>query len=466
MTAFMDHDFMLLNETAKELYHGYAEKLPIIDYHCHLNIKDIFENKPIRTITELWLLGDHYKWRAMRANGISEQFITGSSTEYCKFLAFAETMPYAIGNPIYHWSHLELQRYFNVHEILNPKSATRIWKEVNMQLADGKHTPRFFIEKSNVYALCTTEDPADTLKYHNQLMENADFATKILPAYRPDNALSIEKTGWKNYIDKLSLASGIPIVCFDSLTHALAKRMDAFAQTGCIASDHSVESVPFAPVGIAQANFICRKALAGIPLSDIEIEAYKTELLLWLGQQYANRHWVMELHMNAMRNCNINAINRLGTSTGYDSVCDHQLALKLSALMNALEKNGKLPKMILFSLNDADNMVISTMLGNFNDDSFPSKIQMGAAWWFQDNADGIENQLRTLASEGLLARFIGMLTDSRSFLSYSRHEYFRRILCNLVGKWVDEGKYPNDKESLKMLIEGISFYNAKQYFGL
>lgn len=466
MKAFMDQDFMLLNDTARKLYHEHAETLPIIDYHCHLSAKEICENKPAHNLTELWLLGDHYKWRGMRANGIPEKRITGDAEDYDKFFAFAETLPYAVGNPLYHWTHLELQRYFDVHEVLSPKSAPQIWEKVNAQLADGKHTPRYFIEKSNVYALCTTEDPADTLEYHHQLAADTSFTTKVLPAYRPDNALSIEKTTWKDYIGTLSQVSGVSITNWESLTQALAVRMDEFAKAGCVASDHGVEALPFAPVGVEQADVICRKALAGEALTDAEIEGYKTELFLWLGRQYAGHGWAMELHMNAMRSCNTNAVAKIGEATGYDSVCDHPLALKLSAMMDALEKTGQLPKMILFSLNDTDNMVIATMLGNFNDASIPTKIQMGTAWWFQDHADGMEKQMRILANEGLLGRFIGMLTDSRSFLSYPRHEYFRRILCNLIGTWVEEGKFPDDDETLGMLVEEISYYNAKQYFGL
>ena len=385
---------------------------------------------------------------------------------YDKFLAFAETLPYAVGNPLYHWTHLELQRYFNIHQVLNSKSASDIWQKVNAQLADGKHTPRYFIVNSNVYALCTTEDPADTLKYHHLLAADSSFTTKVLPTYRPDKVLSIEKSTWKDYIEILSQVSDVSITNWESLTYALAVRMDEFAKAGCMASDQSFEALPFSPVGVEQADDICRKALAGKPLTDAEIKGYKTELLLWLGRQYSEHGWVMELHMNAMRNCNTNAVAKTGEATGYDSVCDHPLALKISSIMDALERDGQLPKMILFSLNDSDNLVIATMLGNFHDDSIPSKIQMGTAWWFQDHADGMEKQMRVLASEGLLGRFIGMLTDSRCFLSYPRHEYFRRILCNLIGTWVEDGKFPHDYETLGMLIEGVSFYNAKQYFGL
>ena len=466
MRAFMDQDFMLLNDTAKKLYHEYAAKQPIIDYHCHLSAKEICENKPASNLTQLWLYGDHYKWRGMRGNGIPEERITGNASDYDKYMAFAETLPYAIGNPLYHWTHLELQRYFGITEVLNPKTAPVIWEKVNEQLADGLHTPQYFISQSNVYALCTTDDPADTLEYHHRIADEKLLKTKILPAFRPDSTLSVERSDWKANIDRLAQRAQVDIQDWESLTRALYIRMDAFAAAGCVASDHGVEALPFRKVGTEEADRILRKALAGESLSQEEMDGYKTELLLWLGREYARRGWAMELHMNAMRSCNSEIVKKIGEATGFDSVCDHPLALNLSALMNEMEKTKQLPKMILFSLNDSDNLVIATMLGNFHDDSVASKIQMGTAWWFQDHADGMEKQMRILANEGILGRFIGMLTDSRSFLSYPRHEYFRRILCNLLGTWVEEGKYPTDFDTLGMLVERICYLNAKEYFGL
>lgn len=466
MKTFMDRDCMLYTETARKLFHNYAEKAPIIDYHCHLNAREIYENIPAKNLTELWLAGDHYKWRAMRGNGIPEDRITGNANDYDKFLAFAETLPFAIGNPLYHWTHLELQRYFGINDILSPKTAPMIWEKTIKILSDGKHTPQYFIRQSHVYALCTTEDPADTLEYHKKIAKEGFLNTKILPACRPDNALSIERDFWIGYIHRLSKTSEVSITDWESLTHALSARMDEFSSAGCAASDHGVEELPFLPVGPKKAAMIVKKALSGKHLSKAETEGYKTELLLWLGREYKKRGWVMELHMNAMRSCNTKAVAKIGEASGFDSVCDHPLALKLSGFMNELEKTDQLPKMILFSLNDSDHMVISTMLGNFHDASFPSKIQMGASWWFQDHADGIEKQMRILANEGLLGRFVGMLTDSRSFLSYPRHEYFRRILCNLLGEWVEKGQYPFDMEMLGMLVERISYINAKEYFGI
>lgn len=466
MKQFMDQDFMLFNETAKTLYHQFAESAPIIDYHCHLSAREIYENVPAKNITELWLYGDHYKWRAMRGNGIPEERITGASSDYEKFLAFAETLPFAIGNPLYHWTHLELQRYFGITETLSPKTAPMIWEKANAFLADGNHTPQYFIQQSNVYALCTTEDPADTLEYHLKIAEEKLIDTKILPAFRPDNALSIEKESWKDYIVHLSEVAGVPITSWEELQNALLVRMEEFVKAGCVASDHGVEAFPYLPIGTEQVQEIVKKALVGQNLTDAEIEGYKTALFVWLGREYAKRDWVMELHMNAMRSCNTRAVDKLGEATGFDSICDHPLALKLSGFMNELEKTGELPKTVLFSLNDSDNMVIATMLGNFHDSSIPSKIQMGTAWWFQDHADGMEKQMRTLANEGILGRFIGMLTDSRSFLSYPRHEYFRRILCNLMGSWVENGQYPCDMETLGMLVERICYINAKEYLGI
>lgn len=466
MKTFMDKDFMLTNETGKILYHQYAENAPIIDYHCHLSAREICENVPAKNLTELWLRGDHYKWRAMRGNGIPEERITGSASDYDKFMAFAETLPFAIGNPLYHWTHLELQRYFGINEILSPKTAPMIWEKTKEILSDGKHTPQYFIQQSNVYALCTTEDPADTLEYHEKIAKEKLIDTKILPAYRPDNVLGIEKASWRSYIKHLSEVSGVNITDWESMTQALKIRMDEFCRMGCVASDHGVEAMPFLPIGVECAAEVMKKALNHQLLSNEEIEGYQTELLLWLGKEYANRNWAMELHMNAMRSCNTKAVEKIGEATGYDSVCDHPLALKLSGFMNELEKTDQLPKMILFSLNDSDNMVISTMLGNFQDSSVPSKIQMGPSWWFQDHADGMEAQMRILANEGILGRFIGMLTDSRSFLSYPRHEYFRRILCNLIGNWVESGQYPCEMETLGMLINRISYLNIKEYLGI
>ena len=466
MKTFLDRDFMLQNDTAKLLFHNYAEDMPILDYHCHLSAKEICENAPAYNLTELWLLGDHYKWRLMRANGVSEKYVTGNASDYEKFLAFAETLPYAVGNPVYHWSHLELQRYFGITEPLTPKTAPAIWEKTKEILSDGKHTPGYFISKSNVYAVCTTEDPVDTLEYHAKIREDGLLSCKVLPAFRPDNALAIHKPGWKAYLSRLGEVSGIEITDFESLKEALAVRMEAFKAAGCPASDHGFEKMPWNRVGEQEAARIFASALAGESLSEDEMDGYRTELMLWLGERYCENDWAMELHINAIRDCNTEAVRRIGEAAGFDNVCDHQVVRPVTYFMNALEKKGKLPKTILFSLNDADNLTMASIPGNFQDGIIPGKIQMGPAWWFQDHEDGMEKQLRALASVGLLGRFIGMLTDSRSFLSYPRHEYFRRILCNLLGEWVESGKFPYDEETLGMLVRRISFDNAKEYFGL
>ncbi|MEG1271200.1 MAG: glucuronate isomerase [Ruthenibacterium sp.] len=465
MKAFMDQDFMLYNETAKKLFHTYAEKQPILDYHCHLSAKEIYENRPAQTIAELWLGGDHYKWRAMRANGVPEEKITGSADGYEKFAAFAETLTNAIGNPLYHWAHLELQRYFGIDTVLNAKTAPEIWKKANAVLADGKHTPQYFIQNSNVYALCTTEDPADDLQYHALLAQEKGFATKVLPALRPDNALSMEQPSWREYLKHLAEVSGVSITDFESLKAALTVRMDEFARHGCVASDHGMEYMPYQRLSAEKLATVFADALAGKMPTQAEIDGYKTELLLWLGKEYYRRGWAMELHVGAMRSVNTRMVDKIGPSTGYDSVCDHAEALALGAYLNALDANGTLPKTVLFCLSEVDNIVLSTMIGNFQDDTMPSKMQFGTAWWFQDHVDGMEKQMRDLANEGLLGHFIGMLTDSRSFLSYPRHEYFRRILCNLIGEWVEKGQYPNDEEALGTIVENISFQNARRYFG-
>lgn len=465
MRPFMDEDFLLETETARHLYHAYAEQLPIIDYHCHLTAKEIYENRPAVDLAELWLGGDHYKWRAMRANGISEEKITGSASGYEKYRAYADTLPYAIGNPLYHWSHLELKRYFGVTEPLNGDSADRIWQTVQARLEAGENTPQHFITRSHVYALCTTDDPADDLRYHHLLAEEG-FATRVLPAWRPDQALAMEKPGWREYLKCLSDAAGVPITSLEALKQALRIRMDAFAVAGCVASDHGMEYMPHVYISDGEAEAIFHRALRGERLTAAEQDGYKTTLLLWLAKEYHRRGWAMEMHVGSVRSVNQKMVARLGEATGYDAIGDHPMALAMGSFMDRLEQEGMLPKMILFSLNDKDNQVLAAMAGTFQDDSVPGKIQLGTAWWFQDHKDGMEKQMRDLANVGLLGRFIGMLTDSRSFLSYPRHEYFRRILCNVIGRYVENGQFPADEATLRMLVEGVCFHNAKGYFGL
>lgn len=466
MKAFMDEHFLLKNETAKRLYHQYAEHMPIIDYHCHLSAKDIWENRSAENITQIWLGDDHYKWRLMRQNGEPEAFVSGQGGDKERFMAFARTLPYAAGNPVFHWTHLELQRYFGIRETLNEVNAEAIWSETLNALSDGKHTPQTFIEQSNVYALCTTEDPADTLEYHEKLAKWADFKTKVLPAMRPDAALAIEKAGWRAYLARLGECAGVSIHSIETLKRALLIRMDAFDACGCVASDHGFEYMPDVRLDDGELNDVFAKALRGETLSLRERDGYKTELMLWLAAQYHRRGWAMELHVGALRDANQHGVKTVGEAKGYDTVGDAPTALPLSHFLNALEERGELPKTILFNLNEQDNTVLSALTGTFHEAGVPGKMQFGTAWWFQDHKDGMEKQLHTLADHGLLGRFIGMLTDSRSFLSYTRHEYFRRIFCNFLGELVENGEYPEDEAMLEKMVCGVCFENARTYFGL
>ncbi len=404
---FVHDDFMLKNETAKRLYHAFAECLPIIDYHCHLSPEMIAENYQFKNACDLFLGGDHYKWRLMRSNGINEEYITGDADDFEKWCAFAKTVPLMIGNPMYHWTHLELKRYFGVDETLSEKTAKVIWDRVNECLAKEEFYAQGLIKKSNVEVICTTDNPYDDLAYHKQLK---GFDTKILPTFRPD---------------------------LSEIKSDITERMDYFHENGCRLSDHAVDK-----------------------MNDELIEK-----LVFLGEEYAKRGWTMQLHIGAMRNNNTKMFEKLGPDTGFDSVNDFQIAEGISKLLNALEMKDALPKTILYTLNPKDNYVLGTMLGNFQKAPTPGKIQFGSGWWFNDQRDGMESQMKALANLGLLSRFVGMLTDSRSFVSYPRHEYFRRILCNMLGKWVEEGEYPADFEMLKEIVEGICYKNAKVYFG-
>lgn len=465
MSKFMNQDFGLTNKTACELFHSYAENMPIIDYHCHLSAKEIWENKAPDNITQIWFQYDHYKWRAMRANGISEKYITGSGSDYEKFAAYAATLPYAAGNPLYHWTHLELQRYFGINTVLGPETCNEVWNQTEQAMKENDFGPQELIRRSGVYALCTTEDPIDILEYHKKLRESG-YCVKVLPAMRPDALLAIEKETWKEYIRELGKITDLEINQFSILKEAMRIRMDFFEINGCVAADHGFGQFPWEMVSEEEIDSVFSKALSGTPLSYDEVQEYKTALMIWLGKEYHRRNWAMEIHAGAMQSCNSRMVERLGEAKGFDTVGDYRLAENLGAFMNELEKTEELPKTVLFSLNNKDNLVLAAMAGTFQGEELPSKIQMGTAWWFMDHKDGMEAQMKILANEGLLGRFIGMLTDSRSFLSYSRHEYFRRILCNLIGKWVEDGEFPDDRNVLKMLTEGICFYNAKNYFNL
>ncbi len=465
MKDFMDKDFLLATETAKKLYAA-CEDTPIFDWHCHLQPKEIYENKVPEDIASLWLSGDHYKWRAMRSCGINEEYITGNKSSYEKFEAWAKAMPNLIGNPLYHWTHLELQRYFGIYEPLSPKTCKKIWDEANAQIKNGGFTPRELIEKSNVAFVCTTDDAADTLEYHKLLAEDKSFKCKVLPAFRPDKALGIELDGYNAWVTDLEKALGRQVESFTQLKAGLKERIDFFAEMGCRASDHAFTYVPYNRADEEELNRIFAKRLSGESLTKDEIDKYKTELMIYLAGEYAKRGWGMEIHIGAMRNNNGIMFKKLGADTGFDSVADYEIAHSLSRLLDAMNCGEGLPRTVLFTLNPKDNYVLGTMLGNFQSDEAESKIQFGSAWWFNDNYDGMRTQMQTLMNLGVISKFVGMITDSRSFLSYPRHEYFRRILCELLGDLVEEGKYPNDIEFLLEVVKDISYNNAVKYFGV
>ncbi len=464
---FYGRDVFLQNETAKRLFHEYAESLSIVDYHNHLSAKEIFENKPVENIAQLWLGADHYKWRLMRANGVPERLITGDAPDDEKFAAYAETLPYAIGNPLYHWSHLELQRYFGIDTQLSGKTAAEIWESANKKIKSGGFSPRELLVRANVTALCTTEDPADDLHWHMQLRADPDFTVTVLPAFRPEKAGEIwHGRIWVDYLARLSAAAGVEIRDFASLKQALAIRMRAFAAAGCVASDFGVERFSFAPAGEQEVEAIFARALSLRDITQADIEKFHTALLCWLAGEYKRLNWVMELHVGPMRARNTRMTEECGRDAGFDSVSDFFVAYPLGAFLDYLNSRNTLPKTILFGLNHKDNLALMGIAGDFQNDSFPSNIQSGAAWWINDHRDGMEEHMRLLATQGLLGRFLGMTTDSRSFLSFARHEYFRRVLCNLIGGWAENGEYPNDSALLKRLIEDICEKNAARYFGI
>ena len=449
--SFINDNFMLKTETARKLYDTVKE-LPIIDYHCHLSPKMIAEDYKFRNAFDLFLGGDHYKWRQMRTNGIDEEYITGNADEYEKFKAFAKTLPYLIGNPLYHWTHLELKRYFGIDEPLSEKNCEAVWNKVNECLAKPEFSAQNLIKRSNVEVICTTDDPIDTLEYHAQLK---DFPTKVLPTFRPDKLVEIGKETFLPYIEAVGIKD------YDKLTEWVRERIAYFNSFGCRLSDHGLEYVPFAK-GDAKAVF--EKRLAGGELTKEEADCFKTAIITICAEEYAKLGWTMQLHVGALRNNNTKMYEKLGADTGFDSINDLCIAEDLSALLNSLEYRDALPKTILYTLNPKDNYVLGTMLGNFQKAPTAGKIQFGSGWWFNDQRDGMVSQMRALGNLGMLSRFVGMLTDSRSFVSYPRHEYFRRIMCNLIGTWVEDGEYPADFDTLNEIVRGIAYYNAKNYF--
>ena len=465
MRQFMDENFLLQTETAQKLYHDYAEHTPILDYHCHINPQEIYEDRQFENITQVWLGGDHYKWRFMRSCGIDEHFITGDASDKEKFLKWAEVLGKAIGNPLFHWSHLELKKYFGYQGVLNKNTAEEVWELCNKRLADPDMSVRNIIRQSNVTLICTTDDPVDSLEWHKKLAEDASFEVQVLPAWRPDKAMNIEKTTYTDYLAQLSEASGMAVSTFADLKKALANRMDFFASMGCNVSDHALEYVMYAPASDEEIETIFTKRLKGEALTRTEELKFKTAFMLFVGAEYAKRGWVMQLHYGCKRDNNTPMFDRLGPDTGYDCINNYAPSSEMADFLNSLNRNGNLPKTIIYSLNPNDNQAIGTILGCFQDSTAVAKIQQGSAWWFNDHKTGMQDQMISLANLGNLSGFVGMLTDSRSFLSYTRHDYFRRILCNLIGGWVEDGEFPADYDTLEEIVKGICYYNAVKYFG-
>ncbi len=473
----MDDDFLLDNDTAKHLFHDHAENLPIIDYHCHLSPKEIYEDIRFDNLADLWLggqeaggacSGDHYKWRLMRANGMPEDLVTGRDNGLARFTGFTGAVSLAIGNPMYHWCNLELKKYFGIDEPLLPSNAEDIWNKCNDILRnDPRMSARGLIRLSNVEYVGTTDDPADDLIWHKKLSDDPDTAFTVRPSFRPDNALDITGKGFAGYIETLARSVGKDnLDSIDDVADALLERLEYFVKCGCLASDHGFEKIPFNIISAAECNRIYKKAMASESVSEDEAEAYRTYLLLILARAYHKYGIVMELHYSCVRNVNERMGKMLGPNTGYDMILRGSCGQKLPQLLSELDKTDELPKTVIFSLDPSDNDQIGTLIGCFQGNSIPGRIQHGAAWWFNDSKTGMEKQMRALASHGILGNFIGMLTDSRSFLSYARHDYFRRIMCNMIGTWVKNGEYPDDEEMLKKIVSGISYYNAKRYFGI
>lgn len=465
MKPFMGNDFLLTNDTARVLYHDYAAKMPVIDYHCHINPQEIAEDRKFENITQVWLGGDHYKWRQMRSNGIEEKYITGDADDYEKFLAWAATLQKAIGNPLYHWSHLELKTYFGYEGTLSPETAEEVWNLCNRKLAEADFSARNLIRRSNVTVICTTDDPIDSLAWHKQIAEDASFDVQVLPAWRPDRAMNLEKPDYISYLTKLSAVSGVKITSYADLKEALRVRLAFFASMGCKVSDHGLEFVMYAPADEEEIAAIFEKRLSGKLPSAEEQLRFKSAFLLFMGKEYHRLNWAMQLHYGTRRDNNARLFRAIGPDTGFDCINSVNCSAELAAFLNALNENDELPRTILYSLNPVDNAAIGTITGCFQDSSAIGKIQHGSAWWFNDNKTGMTEQMTSLANLGLLSNFIGMLTDSRSFLSYTRHEYFRRILCNLIGTWVENGEYPADMDFLGKMVQDISYHNCVRYFG-
>ena len=460
----MDQDFLLNTECARELYHEVAEKCPIIDYHCHLSPREIYMDIRYDNITQVWLGGDHYKWRLMRSAGVEEKYITGNAPDEEKFLKYAEVLGNSIGNPLHHWSHLELRRFFGYDGILNAKTAPEVWKLANEKLRSPGYTSRGLIQMSHVDTICTTDDPVDDLIWHEKLAADSSFPVTVLPAWRPDKAIDLDKPSYVDYLRELEKAAGMKIASVSDLKEALKRRLDFFAAHNCSLSDHGLDYVMYAPAPEEEVERIFKARLENVMPTPQESAVFRFACMTFLAGEYHDRGWVMQLHYGCRRNNNPVTFRDLGPDTGFDCVDNTAPSTQTAAFMGALEDMGKLPRTILYSLNTCDNAAIDTILGCFQNSEAVGRIQHGSAWWFNDHFDGMTDHLRSLASLGYLAGFVGMLTDSRSFLSYPRHEYFRRILCRLFGEWVEQGFYPDDMETLKKIVADISYNNARNYF--
>lgn len=477
MREFMDKDFLLETETAKHLFHDYAEHMPLVDYHCHISPREIYENRRFDNLVQVWLggrnpdgsyFGDHYKWRVMRSNGVSEDYITGTKDDYERFLQFVGALEMAIGNPMYHWCNLELRQFFGFTKPLTLETAEEAWNFCNEKLrTDPSLTVRGIIEKANVAFIGTTDDPVDSLEWHQKIAKDPTIKVKVCPSFRPDKAINIAKPGFAAYIGKLAQSVGkAELKSADEVKAALIERLEFFAEMGCRASDHGLDYIPFRPAGDDEVNAIFRKVMAGETVGVEEAEKYQTAILLCLGRAYHRLGIAMQIHYSCLRGVNTRMNRLLGPDTGFDMIAQNTCGGDIAAFLAALDESGECPKTILYSLNPADNEQLGTLIGCFQGDEVPGKMQHGSAWWFNDTKSGMEAQMKSLANLGLLGNFVGMLTDSRSFLSYARHDYFRRIFCNLVGNWVENGEYPNSEQSLKKIVEGVSYKNAERYFAI
>lgn len=469
MEKFMDKDFLLTTETAKKLYHEHAEKMPIIDYHCHLQPKEIYEDKKFRNLAEAWLgagdcYGDHYKWRSLRARGYEEDSISGPDDDYKKYYQFVESMPYFVGNPLYHWSHLEMQRYFGINDIINAKNAKKIWDEANAKLETL--TAREMMYKFNVKTVCTTDDPVDSLEWHKKMMEDKTLHVTVRPAFRPDKAINVELSWFESWVNQLAKVCGKEIKSLNDLTDCLASRIEFFHSMGSRVSDHALDVVHYTPATYEEANAVFLKGMKHEEISSHEQDQYKGYILLFLGKQYKKHGWVQQYHIGALRNNSKKMLEKIGPDTGFDAIEDAVYMEKLSALLGALDANDALPKTILYCLNPRDNYALTVLAGCFQEEGVKSRVQVGTAWWFLDQLDGMKQNLETQMQVGLISQSVGMLTDSRSFLAYPRHEYYRRLLCQMLGNLVESGQYPVEElDTLGKIVEDICYNNAKEFFG-